>query len=514
MKGRPFRGLVVNALLAASVGSLLSAPGVSAANLITDLSCPSTSLCVALPANGNAVEVANPLVHSRWTENLVDSEGGLLQSISCPSVGFCAAVDLRGNLVTSSRPGDPTAPWRLAHIDGPFTGKSVELEGVSCPSAGLCVAVDNVGNVLSSQAPGSGPRAWHAAHIEGANEFDAVTCAPSSSVCVAVDVNGNAFTSTDPAGGASAWTRATVSGTSFQGVRCVSASLCVAVDNSGNVLTSTPTTSPNSWSVTGNVPVPGSTTLKLPGQSLMSCPSASLCVIPSFYLNQIFASTDPGSNPSAWVATPFPDSSNGIWTVSCPAVTLCVGGSWDGTGFVSTQPAAEAASWTASIAPGLDTPDARHGASALLTGVSLTGVADNAPTLTFTLSSGRGMFPLARMQFSPQTFSTRRPPRPDGLYLANSRQALAKGVSVTSDGQRLSFRASLDSSKDLFVKLNTPASRVLVRISAPLLEAEPALVRAARRSRPKTIGAFLRAVDQAGSPGGNKGQFSLKLRVR
>jgi hypothetical protein len=41
MKGRPFRGLVVNALLAASVGSLLSAPGVSAANLITDLSCPS-----------------------------------------------------------------------------------------------------------------------------------------------------------------------------------------------------------------------------------------------------------------------------------------------------------------------------------------------------------------------------------------------------------------------------------------------------------------------------------------
>ena len=190
MKGRPFRGLVVNALLAASVGSLLSAPGVSAANLITDLSCPSTSLCVALPANGNAVEVANPLVHSRWTENLVDSEGGLLQSISCPSVGFCAAVDLRGNLVTSSRPGDPTAPWRLAHIDGPFTGKSVELEGVSCPSAGLCVAVDNVGNVLSSQAPGSGPRAWHAAHIEGANEFDAVTCAPSSSVCVAVDVNG------------------------------------------------------------------------------------------------------------------------------------------------------------------------------------------------------------------------------------------------------------------------------------------------------------------------------------
>lgn len=281
-----------------------------------------------------------------------------LSEVSCPSLALCVAVDNAGNIFTTAHPGARASGWAVAHVDG-----GNRVAGVSCPSASLCMAVDTAGNVVSSTDPASGPGAWTVVHVDDATNTAAqisgltgVSC-PSVSLCVAVDAVGNVVTSTTPTGGASAWTVTYVdngidyecyhyggSGPMCQpvlvGVSCASGSLCVAIDTAGNVISSSnPTGGKSAWS--GASPyssVPGAYSF-----NGVACPSVSLCVAVDGYAGEV-VTWNPTVSPST--RTPAGISENGLSGVWCSFVSLCF--AFDGAKnlFVSTDPTGGASAWT------------------------------------------------------------------------------------------------------------------------------------------------------------------------
>ena len=181
--------------------------------------------------------------------------GQLLSGVSCPSTSLCVAVDRVGNVVTSSNPTGGASTWTTTNVDG--TDRNVSwLEGVSCPTDNLCVAVDGGSNVLTSTDPTGGAAAWKVTHVDegGINlglpvTMTAVSCSRTD-LCVAVDSRGNIVTSINPAGGAAQWSITKLDPYSMSAVSCVTSGLCVVVDNSGRIFTSTnPTGGAAAWKV-------------------------------------------------------------------------------------------------------------------------------------------------------------------------------------------------------------------------------------------------------------------------
>jgi hypothetical protein len=116
------------------------------------LACPSVSLCVAGDWEGNVVTAIDPRGGSgAWTASYVDPDqegvhGGSIQAtvsnVSCPSVSLCAASDGTGGLVTSSDPSGGASAWQLSRA-APDTGGQGGggFWSLSCPSAWLCAAL-------------------------------------------------------------------------------------------------------------------------------------------------------------------------------------------------------------------------------------------------------------------------------------------------------------------------------------------------------------------------------------
>lgn len=162
------------------------------------MSCTS-DVCVVVDANGNVLTSSNPTGGAAaWTVTLVDrpdievSTRGGLAGVSCPSSSLCVAVDVNGNVVTSSNPTRGAGAWTLTNVDG-----GNELRDVSCPNVSLCVGVDadGNGNAVTSTNPTGGASAWTVAHVDGSNVLNGVSC-PSSTLCVAVDAIGNVIIGT------------------------------------------------------------------------------------------------------------------------------------------------------------------------------------------------------------------------------------------------------------------------------------------------------------------------------
>ena len=177
---------------------------------------------------------------SVWSAATLNTSG--LRGVSCPTTTLCVAVDDAGNVLTSINPTAGPSAWRIAHIE-----KTPDAlpNAISCPSASLCVAVDNAGNAITSTNPTGGPAAWTSSRVsQGANL--AVSCA-STALCVAWG-SGDAIASTNPTGGAGAWHSVKLS--TGIGVSCPSISLCVAVDGAGSVATSSdPASAAGAWAV-------------------------------------------------------------------------------------------------------------------------------------------------------------------------------------------------------------------------------------------------------------------------
>lgn len=298
---------------------------------LAGLSCPNTSLCVAVDGQfGNVLTSTNPTGGAAsWKLTHIPgvSANGLLGA-SCPSVSLCVVMDGGGNVVTSTNPNGGAAAWKVAHIYGSKCAgghPNCAIKDWACPSISLCVAGVEGGNVVTSTNPTGGAAAWKVTHVAGANEVSLVSC-PSISLCIVVDVTGNIVSSSNPTGGPAAWTVTQVDGPEDNpsSMSCPGISFCVVVDESGNVLTSTnPLGGAGAWTVTN-----------VDGDRLVDvvCPTSGLCVAADVAGN-VITSTDPAGGAAAWMLANVDgdrDSGPGLSVVSCRSVDLCIVG--DGRG--------------------------------------------------------------------------------------------------------------------------------------------------------------------------------------
>ncbi|MCL4445856.1 MAG: hypothetical protein M1134_03125 [Actinobacteria bacterium] len=87
--------------------------------------------------------------------------------------------------------------------------------------------------------------------------------------------------------------------------------------------------------------------------SSVSCPSPRLCVVLDSANNSFLISTDPTGGPKAWKATPIAlfalGYSGGLYAISCPTVSLCVGVGGLGFAEISTNPTGGPTAWTKTL---------------------------------------------------------------------------------------------------------------------------------------------------------------------
>jgi hypothetical protein len=227
---------------------------------LTGISCPSTKLCLAVDSAGNVIASKHPTGGSKaWSHPLhvdtataPDGSAAGLNGISCPSTTLCVAVDgaSPANAVVSTTPTLGTATWKTAAVGGLLTS-------VSCASTTLCVAAGS--QHYYSTSPTAGASAWHATGIETAGGvFSDIAC-PSITFCVASGYGNTStglVTSTmNPKGPVSAWSTASVepdpptpgSGL-IDGIGCMSTSLCIATDSADTAYSSN---NPSSGTWTG-----------------------------------------------------------------------------------------------------------------------------------------------------------------------------------------------------------------------------------------------------------------------
>jgi PASTA domain len=282
----------------------------------TALSCPTTTFCAAVDSYGNVVTTTNPVGDAQaWTIAHIDDrdlrapEGDILTAISCPSASLCVAVDYRGNVLTSTDPTGGAGAWKKASID-----PGNQLSAVSCASATLCVAVDYAGNALASTNPTGGAGKWTSTDIDGSEPLRSVSCA-TGPLCVAGDSNGLVMVSTDPTDNSSTWTpKAIPAGYIIAAASCPTSSFCVAGATNGVAWVShDPTGSPSTWtgsSASGSV------------LTSLSCSSESLCAI-SDLGGSIEVSANLGTASPTW--TEGYNTGYGQSFVSCPSDGMCVG---------------------------------------------------------------------------------------------------------------------------------------------------------------------------------------------
>jgi len=299
--------------------------------VVNDISCPSTTLCVATDGGTTILTSTDPAGGaSTWTKTATPDDYGLVL-VTCPATTLCLAFDGFGRVLASTDPAGGGATWFLT------TAGRIDPAGwdaLSCPSTNLCVADDNNGHVLTSTDPLGGVWSGSAA-FPGESSFGAlqtISC-PSTTLCVMADNGGNVLTSTNPTGGTAAWTSRSIS-TDFQGLGgldCPTTTFCVGAGES--VVTSTdPTGDATAWT---------SSTGAYLGNSL-TCPSTTFCASIDGEGSNAHTTTDPAGGAAAWHTTDI-DGAAVLNVIACPSPALCVAGDQLGQIVTGTAPTAPAA---------------------------------------------------------------------------------------------------------------------------------------------------------------------------
>ncbi|HYB27808.1 MAG TPA: hypothetical protein VEF89_14410 [Solirubrobacteraceae bacterium] len=132
---------------------------------ISALYCPTQSLCLAAssatlettsdPADPSPMWTAANLPKVFPTANFASAAPlGSISDVSCVSVQLCVAVDQAGGYAFVGDPSDPNS-WTATKIDYSSPALApVSLTGVSCTPSGRCVAVDGSGNLIVGTTSG------------------------------------------------------------------------------------------------------------------------------------------------------------------------------------------------------------------------------------------------------------------------------------------------------------------------------------------------------------------------
>ncbi len=368
----------------------IGVPGFCPAGM-SGISCPSTSLCVAVDGDGGVFVTTDPAAaNPTWTDTSID-DGTLLAGVSCLSDALCVAVEANGKALVSHNPTAANPIWTGAFIDG-----SNVMSAVTCSATNLCVAVDRFGHAVITTNPTAAHPTWKAATIDADSAIQGISCV-SASLCVAVGytVPGGFFhervaITTNPTAATPTWTAADADlGAAPNAISCTSTTFCLMVDDHGRALVSKdPTAATPTWApseIDGIQP-----------QSAVSCVSTSLCVSTGSGTGKAAISKDPGAASPAWKLAQI-DGFTPISGISCPTVSFCAAADDRGNALVSTNPTAATPTWKSTHidgqAPltGISCPSASFCAAVDLSGNAVVSTNPAAAGPTWTLANIDGI---------------------------------------------------------------------------------------------------------------------------
>jgi hypothetical protein len=290
---------------------------VQAGHSLTDVVCPSASLCVA---SSNTQELAfNPSRFKRpQPHTLLAGRGLVFDGLWCPTSSSCIAVDFQ-------------SPVRFNPVKfGLARGKSIEpvsgegLVSLRCPTRTECVAVDSFGDGMSFD-----PQNWKPIKRQikvDSNEAQTALACPSAKQCTSLDNDGYEYTfnpqtgrrlgsaQIDSAVGLDAPSGA--SDNELDGISCPTTKLCAAVDTLGNIVTFDPQGSGAAATTFETVSVPADQGNSL---SAISCKPNGVCVAVDRAGNAIGGSAISNSWQLQVV-----DAGHALNSVACPTLTECV----------------------------------------------------------------------------------------------------------------------------------------------------------------------------------------------
>jgi hypothetical protein len=334
---------------------------------LSAVSCPSSSLCVAVGSGSSAglIEMRNS---GSWEvarlPHPATGEYGFLLAVSCGSPSSCMAVGLthsqRGGIGPFAESWDgrvwalePTAPLPPDRVRKTCPTLSVctyagaVLDAVSCTSASSCVAVGTSDRAepLVENWNGSQWSLAQAANGSGYSLLQSISC-PSPSSCVAVghdDQGGKQIPIAESFDGG-VWHLMTspmaptgAQYTSLDSVWCASATDCVAVgssqDGSGRLSTLAETWDGSAWSIKTSPPAQSASTgTGGLGSRLtsLSCLSATACIAIGYEGSADYSTRTLADvwNGASWTIQPTPDvkgdSTDQLSGVACLSARTCL----------------------------------------------------------------------------------------------------------------------------------------------------------------------------------------------
>jgi hypothetical protein len=272
----------VDATGRASISGLSSPTVIDSGHVLSGISCPKASLCVAVDTAGDVVWSTKPTGGSgAWFRASINS-GNVLSAVSCTvtPTTLCLATDTStGKIWHSTNPVAGGSSWSSSA----FTNSA--LYGVSCATTTLCTVVGEIGDAWATSSPTGPGSAWKGANIEGGSRpIFGVSCVLSpSTLCVAVDADGGILHSTNPVSAVWNGFTAGLENVALESVSCPSSSRCVAVDAGGDTLSSVrPTGTQSDWVITEHTPCTNAEHCGSTGDgsafSGVSCPTVQSCV--------------------------------------------------------------------------------------------------------------------------------------------------------------------------------------------------------------------------------------------
>ncbi len=313
-------------------GTTWTPPNIPQGLSLASIACPSVMRCYAVGAIHNegpsVLETTDS--GSRWTSQIVPpalGDGafavGGLTDIACPSTSVCYAVSDDGDYVVSR---DAGSDWTIGQglDDGSVVGGGGGLDpygdAIACPSTTMCVTNGTSKDLGSDSMPtgilvtADSGRTWVSERIPLRIGVSGVSC-PSTRVCFATGAGGigsrefGAIISSTDAG--KTWrTSLDTPGPHVLGeIACPSTTTCLGGDAGGSSVNVT-TDSGRTWS-TRTFPA------GIGAVGEVTCPSIAVCYATAY--NGILATADSGST---WDFTLFPPDLI-LAALACPSVTTC-----------------------------------------------------------------------------------------------------------------------------------------------------------------------------------------------
>lgn len=221
-------------------------------NPLLAIACPSARLCVAGSARGVLVSTAPAggpgAWHLAYTPPAPNNYSPAVYGVSCPSTSLCIAMSIGGGILTSTDPAGSSGAWHFQQSPDHSLGTGVTY----CQSVSLCFAfVQGSRDLLVSTTPVA--RMWRKVAFK--HRLDAIGChGPHVCILSTTSAYHDMLTTARPTGPESAWhpqprtniadptaDRPSTIGTSFVG--CLSGRLCLAdylSFNTGLTITSAP----------------------------------------------------------------------------------------------------------------------------------------------------------------------------------------------------------------------------------------------------------------------------------